>query len=55
MIAVIMPNINGVRKHKWRSYVTNVNEIEGLTGYDFLNGLSEELQEVLESKVYSDS
>lgn len=34
-IAVLMPNINGIRKLDWKSYIVPVSKVEELTGYKF--------------------
>src|SRR6185369_14932259 len=43
-IAVIMPNVQGIRTtpnnpDDWRAYLTTVDAIETLTGYDFLTNV----------------
>ncbi|NJL44906.1 MAG: DNA/RNA non-specific endonuclease [Leptolyngbyaceae cyanobacterium SM2_3_12] len=50
IIAVDMPNTDRVDED-WRQYQTTIDRIEVATGYDFLAGLPEELQEVLESRL----
>jgi endonuclease G, mitochondrial len=50
VIAVVMPNIHGIRKDSWEHYVTTVRHIEQSTGYDFFSNLEEELEEKLETK-----
>ena len=52
LIAVMMPNEQGVRKDKWQEYTTTVRRIEKSTGYNFFSNLSQELQDILETKVY---
>jgi len=37
-IAVLMPNINGIRKLDWKSYVVPISKVEELTGYKFFVG-----------------
>ena len=49
--AVMMPNIAGIRKDKWQKYATTIDDIEKATGYDFLNEVPKEIQQVIESKV----
>ncbi|MBK9249448.1 MAG: DNA/RNA non-specific endonuclease [Ignavibacteria bacterium] len=48
--AVIMPNIKGIRKDKWEKYKRTIDEIEAATGYDFLNYVRKDIQNVIESK-----
>lgn len=50
VIAVVMPNSNGVRKDDWTKYRSNVDHIEAMTGYNFLNYVSPEIQTVIEAK-----
>ncbi len=53
IIAVDMPNVEGIKERNWRDYKTSIKNIEGNTGYDFLNLLPNDLQESLETKVDS--
>ena len=34
-IAVLMPNINGIRRLDWKSYIVPISKVEELTGYKF--------------------
>jgi endonuclease G len=52
VIAVMMPNIAGVRNEKWQKYVTTIRRIENSSGYDFLSNLSGELQDIIENRFY---
>lgn len=49
-IAVCMPNVNGIRPHDWRRYVSKIRNIESETGYDFLNELSTSVQNAVETR-----
>lgn len=51
VIAVDMPNTDGIRSTSWKSYRTSVDQIETSTGYDFLNRVPAEIQSVIESQV----
>lgn len=51
VIAVIMPNIQGIRTNSWRQYRTTVDEIETITGYDFLSNVPLNIQSIIESTV----
>ncbi len=53
IIAVDMPNVQGIRNKNWRDYQTTVRTIEQRTGFDFLNVLPQSLQNTLETKVDS--
>jgi endonuclease G len=48
-IAILMPNQQGIRNDPWQNYLTTVDAIEALTGYDFFSNLSEEVQSCLEA------
>jgi endonuclease G len=50
VIAVNMPNITGIQNKGYKDYLTTVDEIEKLTGYDFLSDVPEEIQRVIEAK-----
>lgn len=50
VIAVDMPNIQGIRSNTWRSFLTTVDDIEAKTGYDFLSNVPVAIQDVLEAK-----
>ena len=50
VIAVIMPNEPGVGQHQWVDYVTSVDEIEKQTGYDFLQRVPDEVEQVIEAR-----
>jgi endonuclease G, mitochondrial len=51
VIAVIMPNKQGIKDETRREYRVSVDEVEELTGYDFLAKVPQPLQEAIESKV----
>jgi endonuclease G, mitochondrial len=51
-IAVIMPNVQGIREADWHSqYLTNVDAVEALTGYDFFSNVPEPIQRCIEAGV----
>ncbi|MEJ7849457.1 MAG: DNA/RNA non-specific endonuclease [Pyrinomonadaceae bacterium] len=50
IIAVDMPNIKGIANNRWQQYQTTVRSIEQKTGYNFLDRLPKDLQEVLENR-----
>ncbi|NET61105.1 MAG: DNA/RNA non-specific endonuclease [Symploca sp. SIO2E6] len=52
-IAVNIPNNESVKHTDWQDYLTTVDEIEALTGYDFFEELPDEIETVLESRVMS--
>jgi endonuclease G len=51
VIAVNIPNAQGVRTADWRNYRVSVDSIESLTGYDFLSQVSTSIQSVIEAQV----
>ncbi|NHB68006.1 DNA/RNA non-specific endonuclease [Bacteroidales bacterium M08MB] len=51
VIAVIMPNTQDVNNYKWYDYRVSVNDVEELTGFDFLSNVSTSIQEVIEAVV----
>jgi endonuclease G, mitochondrial len=53
LIAVVMPNEQGIKEQPWQPFRTSVREIETLTGYDLLTNLSPELQTALETQIDS--
>jgi endonuclease G len=50
VIAVVMPNIQGVRNDKWEKYKSTIRRIENSTGYNFLSNLSQHIQDKLETE-----
>lgn len=50
IIAVDMPNIDGIESVNWQTYRTTVREIEQKTGLDLFSGLSREIQETIETR-----
>lgn len=50
VIAVDMPNIEGIETDSWEKYRTTVREIERRTGYDLFSALPAKLQDLLENK-----
>ena len=49
VIAVNMPNDPGVRNNDWHMYLTTVDAIEALTGYDLLSALPDRVERAVES------
>lgn len=50
IIAVVIPNIQGVRNEPWEKYKTTIRRIEYSTGYNFLSNLNQEFQDSLEMR-----
>lgn len=51
VIAVEMPNKEGIRNTDWRNYRVSVDKIESNTGYDLLNNVPTTIQKVIESRI----
>lgn len=50
IIAVDVPNVDGIANTRWQQYVTTVRAIEQKTGYDLFSHLPRELQERIETR-----
>ncbi|HVQ42704.1 MAG TPA: DNA/RNA non-specific endonuclease, partial [Vicinamibacterales bacterium] len=50
-IAVIMPNTQGIRTDLWENYLTTVDAVEALTGYNLFSELPLAIQQCLEAGV----
>ena len=51
VIAIDIPNGQGIKDNYWTDYLTSVDAIEQATGYDLLSGLPKATQDALEAKV----
>ncbi|MGG6266152.1 DNA/RNA non-specific endonuclease [Leptolyngbya sp. AN03gr2] len=51
VIAIDVPNIQGIKDKTWRDYRLSVDELEQKTGYDFLSNVPEAIQNAIESTV----
>lgn len=51
VIAVNVPNIQGIKDKTWRDYRVSVDQLEEKTGYNFLRNVPEAVQRAIESKV----
>ena len=50
-IAVIMPNQQGIRNTPWQNFLTTVDAVEELSGYDLFSNLPEPIQRCVEAGV----
>jgi endonuclease G len=50
IIAVVMPNKEGIMDRGWEEYRTTVDDIEKRTGYELLSRVAEDVQKVIESR-----
>jgi endonuclease G, mitochondrial len=51
IIAVNIPNQNSIGSDSWKKYRVSVDELESLTGFDFLSNVPADVQAVIERKV----
>lgn len=49
VIAVVMPNIAGIRSDDWEKYRTTVRRIESSTKYNYLSFVKDDIQNVIEN------
>lgn len=50
-IAVIMPNVQGIRTTPWQTFLVTVDDVEALTGYNFFSNLPEPYQQCVEAGI----
>jgi DNA/RNA endonuclease G (NUC1) len=50
-IAVIMPNVQGIRENDWMGYLTTVDAVEALTGYDFFENVPDAVENAIEAGI----
>lgn len=50
VIAVMMPNVNGIAQNSWRQYLTTPQAIEAATGLHFFTSLPPQVRAALEAK-----
>ena len=50
-IAVNMPNIQGIRNNPWETYLTTVDAVEEMTGYDFFANVPDAIENAIEAGV----
>lgn len=51
VIAVSIPNVQGVRSDPWQNYLTSVNQLQANTGFTFFSALNPALATVLRARV----
>ena len=51
VIAVIMPNVQGIRTTPWQNFRTNVREIEKLTGFNFFTNVRPQMRFFLKNHI----
>lgn len=52
IIAVMQPNINGIRDDDWQKYITTARKIERSTGYNFFSKIDDKVQDIIEKRKY---
>jgi endonuclease G, mitochondrial len=50
VIAVDLPNEEGIKSDRWQNYKTTVRDLESKTGYDFLSLVPKEIQDKIETQ-----
>ena len=50
-ICVIMPNVQGIRNDDWHNYLTTVDAVEALTGYDLFANVPDAIENAIEAGV----
>ncbi|MFL6229228.1 MAG: Ig-like domain-containing protein [Pyrinomonadaceae bacterium] len=48
-IAVIMPNVQGIRNDDWTKYIVSVDQVEALSHYDFFSNLPDAIENSIEA------
>lgn len=51
IIAVAIPNNQAAADKPWKAYITSVDALESLTGYDFLSNVPEYIQRLIEARI----
>ncbi|ADB42589.1 DNA/RNA non-specific endonuclease [Spirosoma linguale] len=51
VIAVSIPNTQAAADKPWRAYLTSIDAIESMTGYDFLSTVSTDIQRIIEKRI----
>ncbi|HEV8368944.1 MAG TPA: DNA/RNA non-specific endonuclease [Pyrinomonadaceae bacterium] len=54
-IGILMPNTQGIRFNPWESYITTVDHIEELTGYDFFANVPDAIENAIEGGTNGDN
>ena len=54
VLAIDMPNIEGIENDRWEKYRTTIRSIESHTGYDLLAQFPRELQDLIETRLETD-
>ncbi|WP_240625436.1 DNA/RNA non-specific endonuclease [Spirosoma pollinicola] len=55
IIAVNIPNNQSASDKPWRAYLTSVDDLENLTGFDFLSNVPVDIQRIIEKRIDGDN
>jgi endonuclease G len=50
VIAVDMPNVQGIATDSWQKYLTTIQDLKRKTGYDFFSSVPQDVKNALETK-----
>lgn len=50
-IAISIPNVQGIRSDEWQNYLTSVDQVEEISGYDFFSNVPTAVQGVIEARL----
>jgi endonuclease G len=50
-IAVIMPNVQGIRNDPWQKYLATVDQAEALSGFNFFSNVNDAVEDQIEAKL----
>lgn len=53
VIAVDIPNKQGIKTHEWQRYLVSIDSLESKTGFNFLSNIPEDIQSSLEDQASS--
>lgn len=51
IIAVTIPNNQSAADKPWQAYITSIDDIERMTGYDFLSNVPTDIQRLIEQRI----
>ncbi|GAB4030260.1 DNA/RNA non-specific endonuclease [Spirosoma gilvum] len=51
IIAVNIPNDQSAADKPWRAYITSIDALETLTGYDFISNVPTDIQQIIEARI----
>jgi hypothetical protein len=51
VIAISIPNVQGIRSHEWQDHLTTVDQVEEISSYDFYSNVPTAVQSVIEARL----